>query len=654
MLQARELGNANAAAEPQLSSSPSTSPKTPKASSPFVAWGKNLLRRRRSKDKKRKDKQQEPSPLAVFTPDDEDEDDSDIGLPHPIPKPPEDATTTLLGLLPEQQEEEAPPTEEEQKQRQQQLQKVKAFLGVYTFLLVVGFGLSVWADLSRLVPQLLKLSLALQITSSVFFCLVVPLTHFSGTFFFKTWKFWQPFKGGAKFILFQTLSWTFYALCLVLAVSCLLFWSSVAKYTFGILTSFGVFGVLSQVFMVTSLVVFERRQHHRKRQKQQATPVAAPLPPVRKPETKKKETDEQEPPKAEKEEPDAEEATKKKRHLFIGLLEGLYQDIFFHHHLALAVVAVALAILAEHLWFDPSFGGSHHRDFAGAAAGLSVLLFTTVVFNTYGVGGQVTNGRKRHWRFWQPLVGGARFVLLQALSWSLFTLSVVVEILFIISTFAVGFELFVGAAVVAGVFFLASEVLMIVSLRFYIPTTTTKEKEEKTSFMPVAVDEASLEQFRRLTVITVLSNMQYLPFLLPILPFLACGLPLADATKHWFAAFCCLVLAVVVNAYVKTMVAKARRLSFFHHLIIHGLPLLAYAIPGVCTYLNRHSDAAPAWGGLTALHYLYLWLTFRSNPEVTGSRYLGEGLEFWPGGFSLYTFLEGVDQYFQVRVGWVG
>lgn len=50
-----------------------------------------------------------------------------------------------------------------------------------------------------------------------------------------------------RFILFQALSWTFYALCLVLAMSCLLFWGYLAKFTFGLVTSFGVLGVLSQV-----------------------------------------------------------------------------------------------------------------------------------------------------------------------------------------------------------------------------------------------------------------------------------------------------------------------------------------------------------------------------------------------------------------------
>lgn len=49
-----------------------------------------------------------------------------------------------------------------------------------------------------------------------------------------------------SFILFQALSWSFYALCLALSAGGLLFWSSLAHRAVGLVTSFGVCGVLSQ------------------------------------------------------------------------------------------------------------------------------------------------------------------------------------------------------------------------------------------------------------------------------------------------------------------------------------------------------------------------------------------------------------------------
>lgn len=101
--------------------------------------------------------------------------------------------------------------------------RVKAMLILYTFLLLIGFVLSLASDLSRLVPALLKLSLTLQILATVFFVLVgkadlqkcrfmralmcyssfaccwtVPLTHFSGSLYHQKWRFWQPFRGGVR------------------------------------------------------------------------------------------------------------------------------------------------------------------------------------------------------------------------------------------------------------------------------------------------------------------------------------------------------------------------------------------------------------------------------------------------------------------------
>jgi diacylglycerol O-acyltransferase 2, plant len=282
------------------------------------------------------------------------------------------------------------------------------------------------------------------------------------------------------------------------------------------------------------------------------------------------------------------------------------------------------------------------------AATLSVLLLTTTVFMMYGLGGRIAHQASRQWRFWQPFLGGAKFVFLQALSWTFFTVSLLLEVGFIISTFALGFELFVGAAVVAGVFFLASEALMILSLSFFIPTESTEGSKMHVTFMPVTVDKDSLERFRCLTVITILSNMQYLPFLLPILPFLLSGLSFSVSGQHWFYFFCCLTAGVVVNAYVKQMLAKQTRIKPAHARLAEVLPLLAYTLPAVCCYLFWRTPAWPAWVFLTGVYYLYVLLTFRGTPEVTGHRYLGKELRL--GSFSLYSFLDGIEKYFEGKL----
>lgn len=458
--------------------------------------------------------------------------------------------------------------------------------------------------------------------------------------------------------------------------------------------------------MVTSLLVYERRQQHH----HPAQPAVPPPPPSK--------------------------PRMPLPHVYAAVraLKGVYRQVFFHHNIALAIVAVALAVLAEALWWKGGAGGAqgHFRDLARAAGALSILLFAAVLFSTYGVGGRLTtssNGPspKRapspapqgqepqqpppqaaasSWRFWQPFLGGARFVVLQALSWSLFTCSILVQLAFVVSTMALGFELFVGAAAVAGVFFLASEVLMIVSLHVYMPAPPEGEggpageaeadahahapPEERTeaeavaeavavagaaaskkaakakqpkrggvALRAVAVDEEGLEHLRRLTVITILSNMQYLPFLLPVLPFLACGLPPAEAAAHWAAFFCCLTSGVVAHAFAKQTVAKAPHLpadGWARALLLHAPPLLVYAAEAalaLAVWLDG-SRAGPVWVALAATHLAYLAATSRGRPEVTGARYLGEALELWPGGPSLYALLDGVEGYFQGRLVWTG
>ena len=78
------------------------------------------------------------------------------------------------------------------------LARMKAMLVAYTILLLLGFSLSLLSDLSRIIPPLLKFSIGLQVASSIFFCLMVPLTHFSGRLFHRKWKFYQPFIGGTR------------------------------------------------------------------------------------------------------------------------------------------------------------------------------------------------------------------------------------------------------------------------------------------------------------------------------------------------------------------------------------------------------------------------------------------------------------------------
>lgn len=172
--------------------------------------------------------------------------------------------------------------------------------------------------------------------------------------------------------------------------------------------------------------------------------------------------------------------------------------------------------------------------------------------------------------------------------------SIVLEVLFIVSTFVVGLEIFVGITAIAGVFCIFSELLLVGSLFLFRPdvqvtevtetfdqtvTSTTAvepaaetaaiaEGEQAAAVAPtpstaavaeaqkVLVSKASVHFQRtvrtevrepskfeqvyadahRTLLILFIVNVQFVPFILLLVPFCLCGLKWADASAHWFGA----------------------------------------------------------------------------------------------------------------------
>ena len=113
--------------------------------------------------------------------------------------------------------------------------------------------------------------------------------------------------------------------------------------------------------------------------------------------------------------------------------------LFFSANALLVLAATALGVLAE-----MTYKTNQASHLALVEALLSLGLFITALFSTYGVGGQLHHGQD--WRFWQPFVGGVRFVILQIISWLLFCASFITAAAFIVSFYTVGLELFVGVS----------------------------------------------------------------------------------------------------------------------------------------------------------------------------------------------------------------
>ena len=94
--------------------------------------------------------------------------------------------------------------------------------------------------------------------------------------------------------------------------------------------------------------------------------------------------------------------------------------LFFTMNVMLAIVASVLAILAE-----MSLVNRQNKRLAAIEAAISGCLFVLVLFNTHGLGGRMMhNGSDKEdgghdkitpspWAFFQPFVGGLKFVILQ-------------------------------------------------------------------------------------------------------------------------------------------------------------------------------------------------------------------------------------------------
>lgn len=92
--------------------------------------------------------------------------------------------------------------------------------------------------------------------------------------------------------------------------------------------------------------------------------------------------------------------------------------VFFSMNVMLTIAAAILAGLAEVNW-----NRRGNQRVALIEGAFSVIIFAAAMFNTHGLGGRLTNSQNAQWSFYQPFVGGAKFVTLQIMSWMFFGFS---------------------------------------------------------------------------------------------------------------------------------------------------------------------------------------------------------------------------------------
>ncbi|GJP50258.1 hypothetical protein CLOM_g9396 [Closterium sp. NIES-68] len=126
------------------------------------------------------------------------------------------------------------------------------------------------------------------------------------------------------------------------------------------------------------------------------------------------------------------------------------------------------------------------------AALLSASGLCCAALLTHGLGGRM---RYRHlaWMFWQPFVGGLRFVLIQAMAWTLFSLSLLIfSSVAVVAAFVGHTTLGYGLLASAGATGLASEFLLMASLlAFESPSSRAAAAAAAAAAKPAAAAAAA-------------------------------------------------------------------------------------------------------------------------------------------------------------------
>eukprot|EP01064_Diplonema_japonicum_P031894 TRINITY_DN584_c2_g1_i1.p1 TRINITY_DN584_c2_g1~~TRINITY_DN584_c2_g1_i1.p1 ORF type:complete len:820 (+),score=92.58 TRINITY_DN584_c2_g1_i1:48-2462(+) len=310
----------------------------------------------------------------------------------------------------------------------------------------------------------------------------VPALHATGTVKYSGYRVFQPFSGGVRFVVLQALSWAFYSLAVVFLLFAVFYGD---ETQLGLVSGSGVLGILSQVLMASSLQTFvapsESKPLSKKCSVSQLQDVVnegldeTPLERL----SSEIFEDEDETDISEKEKP---------------------MDSFAE----LLTLNILLILIMLGLSFVSEFMGK------ALPAALSLLVTCVAVLLTHGLGGKIL--RLRGWTFFQPFAGGTQFVILQGVTWMLFTISLLCQLAFLYAVLYLGVSLTMGLMHVGGMAAVASEILCVISFRYFKGSKTRKRRDQR-----ALKADKTLTEMPKIsvwcTLVTVLVwNLQYLPF----------------------------------------------------------------------------------------------------------------------------------------------
>ncbi|RMX70270.1 hypothetical protein DD238_000074 [Peronospora effusa] len=352
------------------------------------------------------------------------------------------------------------------------------------------------------------------------------------------------------------------------------------------------------------------------------------------------------------------------------------------NNMLLLVGATLLALASEYTRVFPNPSGMSVG--YPMATGLeSLALFVTALFNTYGLGGVLST--KDGWNFYQPFMGGARFVLFQMVSWTCFGAGAALQVLYLLSLVIVELELFVGAMAVAGSLFVVAEIGMMMSLLVFRkagrstnasiatfseatsfngdtkhtePNAILEKKADKTN-VPASLSfrayfmglHGRLRDFADecLGVIVVggLANIQFLPSAFCFVFFAATtNLSSAGVVFYGMMVVCVEFIMVVSRSIATHLYLKdshnglLKEVNRYH--VKYVLPqIITACIPAIITYRHYIYDMDAFVPVLTLTIFIYVYeLTYRGNPQLTGCRERAS----WVTGSSF--FVDTIKRYF--------
>ncbi|KAG6609250.1 Diacylglycerol O-acyltransferase 2 [Phytophthora cinnamomi] len=337
------------------------------------------------------------------------------------------------------------------------------------------------------------------------------------------------------------------------------------------------------------------------------------------------------------------------------------------NNMLLLVGATLLALASEYTRVFPHPSGSSVGYPMATGLG-SLALFVTALFNTYGLGGVLST--KDGWNFYQPFMGGARFVLFQIVSWTCFGAGAALQVLYLLSLVVVELELFVGAMAVAGSLFVVAEIGMMMSLLVFrkagqspkrTPEDEATSSEEVSSASSSSVQAGFLGFHERLRdfadeclavlVIGGLANIQFIPNALMFVFFaVTTNLSPAGVAFYGMAATGMEFIMVVsrsisTHLYLKDSNNGLRKEVNRYH-VKYVLPqIVTGCLPAVATYRHFIYDMEAFVPVLLLTIFVYIYeFTYRGNPQQTGCRERAS----WVTGRSM--LIDTVKRYFSGNI----